>query len=146
MRKLLLAVVAVAVVGATFGIAESKKKKPVEKPGLLKQLHDAAGCPSEDAPHRIWCIAADGFAAVALVFKGKAEQAELPKDLLDYVSGLPKSASYPVEKGQTGWTLKGASTAELRQVGEFWVAVETPSQGPEGIFVSIFTDRVAAKK
>jgi len=80
---------------------------------------------------------------VAVVFKRMAAEAAIPANLVEYLATLPAKADYPITKAATGWTWQGASAAELRKAGEFWVVIETPSQGPAGIFVSIFTDKVA---
>jgi hypothetical protein len=80
-------------------------------------------------------------ASIALVLKGKAAAAELPKDLTGYLAGLPADASYPVTKGARGWTWTGASRGELRRVGDVWVVVETAASG-DGYFVSVFVDKI----
>lgn len=85
----------------------------------------------------------EAVAALALVFKGKAPTAKLPAELGGYLATLPAKADYELTRGDHGWGWKGASTAELRKVGDNWVAIETPSKGATGIWVTIFTDKVA---
>ncbi len=80
--------------------------------------------------------------AVTMVFKGKAATATLPPALAAYLSTLPAKADYELNKGDHGWSWSGASTAELRKVGDNWVAIETPTEGATGIWVTIFTDKV----
>jgi hypothetical protein len=82
--------------------------------------------------------------AVTLVFKDKAPVAKLPADIVGYLETLPAQASYEITKRERGWTWEGASSAELRKVGEHWVAIETPTGGPSGIFVTIFTDKTGS--
>jgi hypothetical protein len=196
-----------------LAIPAARAAEPVSQEALLAQLHTAAGCPSETAPQRVWCVAADGFATgtrgtlpttaqpllgvtvevepgrsasdmwatislsdlairgteghwtgkittvrpsdpseekavasavmgIAAVLKGKAASAPIEKGLFGYLASLP--ASYPLTEAPNGWTLPGASTAELRRVGDYWVAIESPTAGRPGIFVSIFTDKVTA--
>ena len=80
--------------------------------------------------------------SVSAVFKAERESVALPKELADYLSDLP-GAGYAVQKGAAGWTWKsGASTAELRKSGPYWIAVEVPQKGDRGIFVSIFTSKL----
>jgi hypothetical protein len=80
------------------------------------------------ATHAFWN---DGAASIAL-----------PKDLADYLADLP-SAGYKLTKGAHGWTWKsGATHAELRKVGDTWVAIEVPLKGDRGLFVSVFTPKL----
>ncbi len=81
-------------------------------------------------------------ASTSAVFKGEADTASLPKDLAEYLADLP-SAGYAMQKGAHGWTWSsGATTAELRKAGAYWIAVEVPQKGDRGIFVSIFTSKL----
>jgi len=195
--------------------AEAKGKKD-PRDAQLAELASAVGCPSQDAPHRVWCVATDGWAkgkptkiangdhvllgltielvagesveaalsdhvsvsALALhvakgkvkarltnvvpesaeeqqmvagavaglagFLKGKATSAEVPKDLYDYLQTLPAGADHAAKKGKKGWTFKGASTAEVRKVGDLWVVIEVPA-AKNGIWVSIFTEQLTAK-
>ena len=82
------------------------------------------------------------LAATHAFWNGKADSIALPKDLQDYLADLP-SAGYKLTKGAHGWTWKsGATQAELRKVGDTWVAVEVPLKGDRGLFVSVFTPKV----
>ena len=82
-------------------------------------------------------------ASVAATLKGMAPRAAVSPGLMGYLATLPARATYPLTQGAQGWTLAGASDAELRRVGEHLVAIETPRSG-RGIFVSVFTDRFGA--
>jgi hypothetical protein len=79
----------------------------------------------------------EAVASLATVFKHKAATAKLPADLTSYVKTL--KAKYPTKKTAAEWTWTGESTARLRKVGDFWVAIEIPSDN-KGIFASVFTD------
>ncbi len=82
---------------------------------------------------------------LALVLKGASNSAKLDKNLYGYLVSLPKAAKYPLVKRHHGWFMNATSSTELRRVGQFWVAVERPSSGPKGIFVSVFTDKHRAR-
>jgi hypothetical protein len=82
----------------------------------------------------------DAVAGLAGVFKGVATQAMVDPDLYDYLQTLPASATYPAESTAHGFLWTGKSTTEVRKVGSFWVTVEKPLSGPQGIWLSIFTD------
>ncbi len=79
----------------------------------------------------------EAVGAAAMVFKGKAEIAKLPKELSDYVKTLQGAYKTKKEKGAIVW--KGANSSELRKVGKFYVVIETASRG-NGVWVSILTD------
>jgi hypothetical protein len=82
------------------------------------------------------------LAAIHAFFAGEAKEVTLPKDLAEYLADLP-SAGYKVTKGAHGWTWKsGATSAELRKVGDAWVAIEVPQKGDRGLFVSVFTPKL----
>ncbi len=75
-------------------------------------------------------------------FKEKAPSILLAPTMLAYVKGLPEGAKYPVAKGKQGWIIQSRAVAEVRKVGNYWVAVEVPPARPlRGIYVSIFTDQ-----
>ncbi|MBK9031014.1 MAG: hypothetical protein IPL61_06710 [Myxococcales bacterium] len=65
--------------------------------------------------------------------------AALPKDLVAYLRTL--KGEHAVSKTGPAWTWTGPGTAELRKVGKFWVVIETPSEGADGRFITILTDR-----
>jgi hypothetical protein len=82
------------------------------------------------------------LAAIHAFFAGEAKEVALPKDLAEYLADLP-AAGYKVTKGAHGWTWKsGATSAELRKVGDAWVAIEVPQKGDRGLFVSVFTSKL----
>jgi hypothetical protein len=85
---------------------------------------------------------AEAIFNLALLFKGRAQTVPVPNDLLQYAGTLPAKASHPVTIGARGWRFAGEASAEVRRVGDFWVAIETPREGPPGVFVSIYTDRL----
>ncbi len=184
---------------------------------MLGELGQTASCPSASAPHRVWCIAADGWATgtpadfpagsrafvglsagliedesiedgltgnvflavlgvkneggkvtglitdinpkgldeqklvaeaiaeLTEVLKGKREVAQLPKPLHEWIQTIPPAANHALIREASGWRLEGRARAEVRKVGDYWVALELPTEGPPGLFVSIFTDRVDVK-
>lgn len=207
-------VMVLLVIAALVVTAEAKGKKD-PRDAQLAELATAVGCPSEDAPQRVWCLATDGWAkgkpaklangdhvmlgltielvkggsvadelsnsvsvsalalhvakgkvsarltnvkpesadeeqavaeavaGLAVLYKGKADTAEVPKALYDYAQTLPANADHKAKKGKKGWTFTGESSAELRKVGDVWVAIEVPAAG-NGVWVSIFTDKLSA--
>lgn len=64
----------------------------------------------------------------------------LPLGLYGYYAGRAAIASYPVASAGTGWQYQGGSFADLRRVGDHWVAIETPANEPAGIYVTVFAD------
>ncbi|HEY1558903.1 MAG TPA: hypothetical protein VGF94_28965 [Kofleriaceae bacterium] len=121
-----------------------------------KQLGDAVGLSA-------WAIDGDGKLKVTYVtpsnedekkpiaealfdlssqMKGKTASAAIPKDLAGYVGGL--KGAYAATKGKTEWTWQGKSAARARQVGAYWVVVETPDAG-NGFFVTVFTPAWASE-
>ena len=79
----------------------------------------------------------EAVGAAALVFKGKAETAKLPKELSDYVKTLKGAYKTKKENGSITW--KGANSSQLRKVGKFYVVIEKADKG-NGIWASILTD------
>jgi hypothetical protein len=86
----------------------------------------------------------EAVASLAILYKGKADVAELPKDLAEYFASLADGAEYEVTAAGIGWTWSGTSTAELRKVGDYWVVIEVP-EAKNGRWVSIFTDKIKSK-
>jgi len=72
---------------------------------------------------------------------GRALAAALPPRLAGDLRGFSAGARYPLQSDRRGWLLHAAARAELRRVGDTWVAVEVPPRGPRGVFVSVFTER-----
>jgi len=64
----------------------------------------------------------------------------IQRGLFGFVSGRPLAARYPVARTASGWQLQGGSYADLRRVGDTWVAVEVPRTNPEGLYFSVFVD------
>jgi hypothetical protein len=81
---------------------------------------------------------------VAGVLHGKAATAQIPPALLKYANSLPPTANHALAKAGTEWRFGGVSQATLRKAGPFWLVVEIPNDGPEGIYVGIYTDQVMA--
>jgi len=108
----------------------------IDKDGKVKVT---SVTPSNDDESK--SIAAAVF-AVSSQMKGKASVAKVSKDLAGYVGGL--HGKYDATKGPAEWSWKGASAGRGRQVGSYWVVVETPDRG-NGYFVSIMTDAWASE-
>jgi hypothetical protein len=88
-------------------------------------------------------LIAPAIASVISVLHAEAKAVTLPPDLATYLADLPAEASYALAPAAKGWTWTGASATELRKAGDYWIAIEIPAEGPPGILVSIFTDRIA---
>lgn len=58
-----------------------------------------------------------------------------------YTLGRPAAATYVLARTSAGWQLQGGSYADLRRVGDRWVAVEVPRKDPQGLYLSMFTER-----
>ncbi len=86
----------------------------------------------------------DAIGEVANVLHGKGASVTLAAPLYKYVTGLPGQVKYPLARAGAEWRFTGQSDARLRKLGAFWVVVELPHDGPEGIFVSIYTDKLTA--
>jgi hypothetical protein len=89
-------------------------------------------------------LVASAMAEVAKAVRGEAARARVGRDIAGYARTLPPSAPYPLARSESEWRMSGkVSEARLRKVGDAWVVVEIPkaTDGPEGIFVSIYTDR-----
>lgn len=64
----------------------------------------------------------------------------VPLGLYGYFGGRSAAAQYPVARAGNGWQYQGGSFADIRRVGEHWVAIEVPQNDPAGIYVSVFAD------
>jgi hypothetical protein len=84
----------------------------------------------------------DATAAVTQVLSGHAKAARIAAPLHAWLVGIPPDAPHSLTREEKGWRLKGAAGAEIRKVGDVWVAIELPVEGPPGLFVSIFTDEI----
>jgi hypothetical protein len=112
----------------------------VRADGGVHKARVAALVPSNQEEAELITPAAE---SVTAVLRAEAKEVTLPKDLVTYLADLPAAADYEMTRGEKGWTWTGAAATELRRVGDFWVAIEVPPDGPPGILVSIFTDRIA---
>jgi hypothetical protein len=83
---------------------------------------------------------------VARVLHGEAERAHIDPLVHEDFKVLPQYAKYPLTDEHLGWRIGNAARGELRRIGEYWVVLESPTEGPPGIFVSIFTDEFEAAK
>ncbi len=101
----------------------------IDKDGKVKLTDVKATSPEETQ------AVMESVAAAAMVFKGKADTAKLPKELSDYVKTLKGAYKTKKEKGSIAW--KGANASQLRKVGTFYVAIE---KADNGIWASILTD------
>jgi hypothetical protein len=119
---------------AVFAVKKDADKPPL---GVITDLR-----PENAAEKR---IIGDGMAAVAKTIKGDEPAAKLDPALHKLVQAVSGAATHPVVKGDTAWQMTGQSDTFVRRAGDVWIAVEVPKEGPEGIFVSIFTDRYSAK-
>jgi hypothetical protein len=90
-------------------------------------------------------MVAEATAEITEVLKGKRDAAKLPQPLMEWIQQVPPSADHALIQDANGWRLEGAARAEIRKVGDYWVALEQPTEGPPGLFVSIFTDRIVVK-
>lgn len=80
---------------------------------------------------------------VAVLETPTAAPAGVPAPLYDFFAPLPEVAPYALVRGAHGWSFDGSGqTTELRKVGKVWLAIEIPHEGPRGIYLTIFTDRV----
>ena len=72
------------------------------------------------------------------------DAAPLPLDrgLVDFGGAQAARAEYPVASSGVGWQLVGGSFADIRRVGNRWVAIEVPRNAPAGLYFSVFWDSV----
>jgi hypothetical protein len=112
----------------------------VRRDGAALELRLTAITPSNDEEKTMMAEAIIGLAGV---FK-KGGAAKVPKDLATYARSLGKKSGFFATKGTKGWTWSGGNdmpTGELRKVGKYWVAIETPTTGEDGRFITILTDK-----
>ena len=81
-----------------------------------------------------------GMAQVEARLGGTPGPIAIPIGLYDYVNQRPTQAQYPLATTPTGWQIQGGSYADLRRVGDTWVAVEVPRNAPAGLYFSVFVD------
>ena len=137
--------------GLAIVVEEGKTPNPTAdiKPSLL--VMRSAGnarwgkifTPTPDSPDESADLATFVFNTSA-VFKGKASQAAVPAPLYNYAMTQAAAANYPLTQDSTGWTLAGKASAEIRRVGQHWVAIEQDPSG-RGIYVNVLTDKVMRK-
>jgi hypothetical protein len=87
---------------------------------------------------------AQGIDATVAVLKHQAEMADLPASLVGYTRKFVTEARYPITRDGKDWRFRGEASARVRKVGDAWVAIEIPKEGPRGILVSIYTPRFRA--
>lgn len=83
--------------------------------------------------------------AVAAVLRGQGNVARVAKPLHDHIATFPPDAPHRITRGDKEWILEGAARAKVRRVGNAWVALEQPTEGPAGVFVSVFVEAGAAE-
>jgi hypothetical protein len=74
------------------------------------------------------------------LFAGGRSQLTVSPNMGGYLDGLPAKIKYEAMPHRNGYSVKGGSNAELRRVGDYWVAVEVPRKNPAGIWFSVFHD------
>jgi hypothetical protein len=57
-----------------------------------------------------------------------------------FANGQAQQARYPIATTGQGWQLQGGSFADIRRVGNTWVAIEVPRRNPAGLYFSVFVD------
>ncbi len=82
--------------------------------------------------------------AVARVLSALGRNSDEPilltPGLARFALGRPEQATFAAAKTAGGWQYQGGSFAELRRLGDQWVAIEVPQKAqPGGIYVSVFT-------
>lgn len=110
----------------------------VRHDGAANELRLIDITPSNDAEKQAIALTIGNLAAQ---FKGKGGTVKVSKDLAAYLKGELKKSGHFATKGATGWTWPADADGELRKVGKFWVAIETPKTGPDGRFVTILTEK-----
>jgi len=74
---------------------------------------------------------------------GELKDVPIRQPLFDFLQTLPKRESRVATRSATGWTVpaeKGVLAAEVRKVGEWWIAVE--QDGSKGIWLGIYSDKL----
>lgn len=88
-------------------------------------------------------MVAKAVMGVSAVLKGKAKAVVLEPDLRRFADSLLPAADRVTVRTKSGWTWENeANRAELRQVGNAWVVIETPKAGGAGRFVTVLTGKV----
>ena len=64
----------------------------------------------------------------------------LPFGIYNFVIGRSSAPEYLLATSPNGWQLQGGSFADIRRVGQTWVAVEVPRQNPLGLYFTVFVD------
>jgi hypothetical protein len=95
------------------------------------------------AEHRVVAMA---MVELAKVLKGESARASVAPTIAEWAASLPASVKHPITKAGAEWVVRGDAEARVRKVGDAWVIVEIPPDGPEGIYVSIYTDKFSAAK
>jgi hypothetical protein len=112
----------------------------VNKDGVVKAVITEVPAKSAAAKQML----ADAQAAAQRFFAGQAPKVALAAKLHAFIDTFPDSVEHVVTKGGGEWGFDGdASHAELRKSGDFWISVETPTEPPAGVYVSMFTDQIS---
>lgn len=74
---------------------------------------------------------------------GKIRKIKLGKEVRAFTDSLKGDGTRALTKGKDTWTwTTGHSSAEMRQVGKYWVIVETPDDSSTGRVISLLTTDV----
>jgi len=94
----------------------------------------SAGDPFDSGP-------ATAMGSVLAHLRGtQAAPIPLPYGVHAFVVGRADAPEHPLATTPSGWQVQGGSFADLRRVGEQWIAVEVPRQNPQGLYFSVFVD------
>ena len=122
---------------ATIGFAALVVRR--DGPALELRVTDINPTKDDEKPQ-----IASALANVSTVLKGKGSTVKVPPPLAAYLKSLSKKSGHFATKGAAGWTWnagKDMPLGELRKVGKYWVAIETPTTGADGRFISVFTEK-----
>lgn len=92
----------------------------------------ASVTPSDDKEK---AMMAEAVMNTAVVFKGKAKTAKLPKDLAGYLKTI--AGAYKPTRTGGAWSWTGERASRARKVGDVWVVIESH---PKGTFATILTE------
>lgn len=96
--------------------------------------------PGSNMPMEAAAVAQALATVSAAAPSGNAAPIPLSFGLHGFANGQAQQARYLVATTGQGWQLQGGSFADIRRVGNTWVAVEVPRRNPAGLYFSIFLD------
>lgn len=121
----------------TIGLASLTVRR--DGPALELRITDINPTQDDEKPQ-----IAEALGNLSTVLKGRGNTVLVPPPLAKYLKSLGKKSGHFATKGARGWTWsagKDMPLGELRKVGKFWVAIETPTTGADGRFISVFTEK-----